>query len=308
MGASLAHMALGPMTKVTLRAARVPMAARSSHVTVSMSAATSASTKLAAAQAASVAQIEAARNMVAKDYPAEMGFPMPIGDGEGTLSAFEAPGKDNVAWCSALNIAGSTCLSSLTLWCGPIYGVPHLITRTVVTDTSVDLFIDFRPRAYAAYETRQEDGGYGEPTSREWFGYSSARAENEQLFFTPEVASWADGVRSQGEAKPKATGDDLLYRGPLAIDISLPASDSSVDMCAKACSDAADIWLKWCDETEPLPAGMKVTSTYAYDTKMRAQMFGVMREFYDQLYAGKGQAIAAADCGPLDEAYVGGGS
>jgi hypothetical protein len=89
---------------------------------------------------------QAARNMIPKDYPAEMGFPMAIGDGQGTLAAFEAPGKDNVAWCSALNIAGaSKSLSSVTTWCGPIYGVPHLVTRAVVSEDSVDLFIGAQP-------------------------------------------------------------------------------------------------------------------------------------------------------------------
>jgi len=186
--------------------------------------------------------------------------------------------------------------------------VPHLIARTHVTDNSCDLFIDFRPRAYAAYETRQDDGGYGEPSSREWFGYKAARDGFEQQFFTPDVDSWAAAIRNQGTPKPKATGDDLLYRGPLTIDISLPASDDSIALCAKACSEAADHWLKWMDTTEPLPAGMKVTSTYAYDTKMRAQTFGVMAGLYSGLFGEQGRSLAAADAGPLDEAYVGGAS
>ncbi len=115
--------------------------------------------------------------MDSKSYPADMGFDsFTIGDAKGTMTAYEAPGKFNVAWCSSLNIAGpSICLHSITTFCGPLNDVPHLITRTVVKDGSVDLFIDFRPRAYAAYETRQADGGYGEPTSREWFSFKSAR-------------------------------------------------------------------------------------------------------------------------------------
>lgn len=49
---------------------------------------------------------------------AEQGFEsFLIGDGQGTLTAFEAPGPANVAWCSSLNIGGPTkALSSLTLW------------------------------------------------------------------------------------------------------------------------------------------------------------------------------------------------
>ena len=177
-----------------------------------------------------------------------------------------------------------------------------------MTDSQVELFIDFRPRAYAAYETRLDDGSYGEPTSREWFGHKGARDGFEALFFTAEAQAWASSVASSGTPKPKATGDDLLYRGPLAIDISLPANDASVALCAKACEEAADMWIKWCETTEPLPAGMKVTSTYAYDTKMRAQMFGVLVGIYSGLFGDQGRNLAAADAGPLDEAYVGGAS
>jgi len=277
---------------------------------VTMSLASGSAAALAASQSATVEKLKAARALEPKDYPAEQGFDsFSIGDGQGTITAYEAPGKANVAWCSSLNVAGTALsMSSLTIWCGPLMDVPHLVSRTVVTDSSCDLYIDFRPRAYAAYETRQDDGGYGEPTSRDWFGFKSARDEFEQKFFTPDVDSWAGAIRNQGAPKPKATGDDLLYRGPLTIDISLPASDESVALAAKACAEAADIWMTWMDTTEPLPAGMKVTSTYAYDTKMRAQTFGVMAGFYSALFGDQGKNLAAADAGPLDEAYVGGAS
>jgi hypothetical protein len=142
-----------------------------------MSLASTAAPTLASSHAAVIEKIKSLRSMDSKSYPADMGFDsFTIGDAKGTLSAYEAPGKFNVAWCSSLNIAGpSICLNSITTFCGPLNDVPHLITRTVVKDGSVDLFIDFRPRAYAAYETRQADGSYGEPTSREWFNFKSAR-------------------------------------------------------------------------------------------------------------------------------------
>jgi hypothetical protein len=66
--------------------------------------------------------------------------------------------------------------------------------------------------------------------------------------------------------------------------------------------------MKWMVTTEPLPAGMKVTSTYAYDTKLRSQTFGVVAGFYSALFGNQGRNLAAADAGPLDEAYVGGAS
>jgi len=292
------------------RTLRPPVGARRGLADVSMQLAASAAGTLAGSQAGVVEKIKAARNLEVKSYPADEGFDsFTIGDAQGTLQAFEAAGKDNVAWCSSLNIAGaSQCLSSLTVWCGPLADVPHLCARTVVSDASVDLFIDFRPRAYGAYETKGPDGGYGEPETREWFTWKGVRDENAARFFAPEVEAWAESIRSRGAPKPPATGDDALYRGPLTIDVSLPAGDDSVAIAAKACDDAASMWLGWMDTTEPLPAGMKVTSTYAYDTKMRAQMFGVMVAAYSSLYGDMGRGLAAADAGPLDEAYVGGAS
>ena len=51
-----------------------------------------------------------------------------------------------------------------------------------------------------------------------------------------------------------------------------------------------------------------MTSTYAYDTKMRAQLFAGLAAFYTGALGDGGRALAAADAGPLDEAYVGGAS
>jgi len=92
---------------------------------VTMSLAASAAPTLAGAQATAVDRIKASRNLEPKDYPREQGFDsFTVGDAQGTITAYEAPGKDNVAWCSALNIGGpSICVSSLTTWCGPLYEV-----------------------------------------------------------------------------------------------------------------------------------------------------------------------------------------
>ena len=92
---------------------------------VGMSLASSAAQTLTSSQAAVVDKIKASRNLEPKDYPREQGFDtFTVGDSQGTITAYEAPGKDNVAWCSALNINGpNMCLSSLTTWCGPLYEV-----------------------------------------------------------------------------------------------------------------------------------------------------------------------------------------
>jgi len=300
---------LSPASRVSLRPALSSGAGRRVAAGVQMSLVSEAATLLSGAQAASVEKMKSVLEMSPKDYPAEQGFDTFSMEGQGTLTAFEAPGKNNVAWCSSLNVAGKAmALASLTTWCGPLADVPHLITRTVVTDLGVELYIDFRPRAYAAYETVQEDGDYGEPSSREWFGHKGARDGFAETFFTPEMEAWAAGIRAQGRPKPKASGDELLYRGPLTIDITLPATPENVAVAVSATSEAAGTWLGWMETTPPLPAGMKVTGTYAYDTKMRAQLFGVLANVYTGIFGAKGRLLAAADAGPLDEAYVGGAS
>ena len=54
---------------------------------------------------------------------------------------------------------------------------------------------------------------------------------------------------------------------------------------------------------------MQVTSTYARDTKVRANNHGILADYYGELFGkDEGANIAAGDAGPLDEAYVGGAS
>jgi len=58
-----------------------------------------------------------------------------------------------------------------------------------------------------------------------------------------------------------------------------------------------------------LPAGMRQTATYTRDTKVRQQHFGFLLGKYSSIFgAQEGKDLTAADAGPLDEAYVGGGS
>lgn len=74
------------------------------------------------------------------------------------LDASDAPGPANVAWLSDLCIDDT--LSSLTIFNGPLTDVPHLISRCAVTNdgSSLDFFLDFRPRSYGAYDLRDAEG------------------------------------------------------------------------------------------------------------------------------------------------------
>jgi len=113
--------------------------------------------------------------------------------------------RSDVAWCSLLSAAdGSGSLDALTVWCTPTVGVPHYYCRAGVSADggAIELSIDLRPRSEAGYETRQADGAYPEPTSREMFMLGSKRMEFAEDFFTAEAEQWADGLRSLGEAAP----------------------------------------------------------------------------------------------------------
>ena len=97
------------------------------------------------------------------------------------------------------------------------------------------------------------------------------------------------------------------------VDVRLPLDDASATAAADACTAAVDLWLSWMTGAEEmkrsLPAGMRQTATYTRDTKVRANHFGFLIGKYSAIFGDvEGKALAEADAGPLDEAYVGGGS
>ena len=71
-------------------------------------------------------------------------------------------------------------------------------------------------------------------------------------------------------------------------------------------------WLNWMqtstENKRDLPAGAKQTQVYARDTKVKATLYGVLLNKFTAAYGEAGTGLAAADAGPLDEAYVGGAS
>jgi len=83
--------------------------------------------------------------------------------------------------------------------------------------------------------------------------------------------------------------------------------------CSSLLATGSSGWLKWVIDAEEmkrtLPAGAKQTATYTRDTKVRANHFGFLLKRYTAAYGEvEGKPLAGADAGPLDEAYVGGGS
>jgi hypothetical protein len=163
-------------------------------------------------------------------YDASSGFT--IAGKTVTLDARDAPGPSNIAWISSLCIDDT--LSSLTIFNGPLTDVPHLISRCAIINNGNDMhfFLDFRPRAYGAYDLRNEDGTYPGPETlgRKSFEYSGNRKEYDGKFGTEEVVAFLDGVVGRLEGDVMRLGGDMgslgelekVTRGPLALDLIVP--------------------------------------------------------------------------------------
>ena len=123
-------------------------------------------------------------------YDASSGFT--IGGNLVSLDARDAPGPANVAWLSSLCIDNT--LSSLTIYNGPLTDVPHLISRCAIVNggANMHLYLDFRPRAYGAYDLRDADGNYPGPDTlgRKSFEYSGARKEYDTKFGNEGIVSF----------------------------------------------------------------------------------------------------------------------
>jgi len=128
---------------------------------------------------------------------------------------------------------------------------------------------------------------------------------------------WRAGLLGLDGASPAAplskAETATISASPMLIDLRLPCSEAAATAAAAACTAAVDRWLGWMEGAEEmgrgLPAGMRQTATYTRDTKVRANHFGFLLSKYMALYGdADGKELAAADAGPLDEAYVGGGS
>ena len=119
-----------------------------------------ATAMLEASQAETLAAIQAALpDLAAKpDASWAPADGVVIGGDAATLQAFDAPGANNVAWLSALNVEGK--INSLTILNGPLTDVPHFVSRCIIDDATqtFSFSLDWLPREYGAYETRLEDG------------------------------------------------------------------------------------------------------------------------------------------------------
>jgi len=237
-----------------------------------------------------------------------------IGGNSATVDARDAPGPSNIAWCSALSVESK--INSLTIFNGPLTDVPHLVSRcAIVGDDVLQFTLDFRPRAYGAYEMKREDGTYPGPDElgRKSFEYSGARMGFDKFgnddittFLSSAVASFEGAV----DHDPNPSELDLLTRGPLYTCKTMPLTDSNVAAVVAAREKCVDYWLSWVldDENRHRP-GAPVNTQYVYDTKYKQNAFGSLFDEYAQLFGAEdGKSLAVGESGPLDEGYVGGGS
>lgn len=234
-----------------------------------------------------------------------------------TLDARDAPGPANIAWMSSLCVA--TKLSALTIFNGPLTDVPHLLSRCAVVgnDDTLSFALDFRPRAYGAYEMKQPDGSYPGPDvlGRQAFEYSGARRDFESKFGVDQVVAFMESTAAsfQGgtpSSSSSLTELDQLTRGPLALYMTMPLTDANVAAVVAAREIAASYWLGWAtDKSHGHKPGAPVNTQYVYDSKYKQNSYLALLPIYTELYGPQdGAALAAADSGPLDEGYVGGGS
>jgi hypothetical protein len=234
----------------------------------------------------------------------------------GRLTGYEAPGADgNVAWMSSVFLTDK--LSSLTIFNGPLTNVPHLLSRCcILNDNTMAFTLDFRPRAYGAYDKRDAVGNYPGPDElgRAAFEYSGNRMEFDTKFGTPEVVNFIQStIASFQGASPQnrqLTELDVLTRGPLVIDVVMPLNDANIAAVASAREQAANFWLSWATSRQyDHRPGAPINSQYVYDTKYKQNAYGALLTLYSDLFGEvDGRQIAFSESGPLDEAYVGGGS
>jgi len=255
-----------------------------------------------------------------EDYPASLGFDsFTMAGSTGKVMSYEGPGTPNVAWCSGLEISGpELARGSVTAFCGPLTDVPHLVAACGVSDGGIDLYIDWRPRAESGYDSACASlSDYPDPETREAFAEGGNRKDFASAFYTEEAEAARTTLLALDGATPAAalTKEQMatISAGPLLVDLRLPLTDEAATAAADACAAAVERWLGWMTNAEEmkrsLPAGMRQTATYTRDTKVRANHFGFLIGKYTALVGSDdGKELAAADAGPLDEAYVGGGS
>jgi len=264
---------------------------------------------LQASQDAVVASIQASMALTPKPELSLSNEPLSSG-ATVTLQAWDAPGAPNVAWLASTYLPQQ--VSSLTIFNGPLTDVPHILSRCVNTGNALELAVDVRPRAYGAYEMVDAQGNYPGPEElgRQAFEYSGARNDFFGKFGTDALKSAMDPAQFEGATPLSPSELDLKTGGPLGLYLSMPNTPANIQAIANVRQAVANAWLTWAQETDHNHRpGAPVNTQYVYDSKFRQECYSALLPYYSQQLGGAdGAKLAAAESGPLDEGYVGGGS
>lgn len=228
------------------------------------------------------------------------------------LDARDAPGPANIAWLASVCVPNT--MSSLTIFNGPLTDVPHLLSRCIVNPATntMSFALDFRPRAYGAYELPDSERG-PDKLGRDSFTYSGNRKDYESKFANEEVLAFMQATASSFEGAMALSTDaneyESLTKGPYFMKLQMPLTDGNVAAVIAAREKAADYWLSWAlEDTHAHRPGAPINSQYVYDSKYRQNAYLALLPVYNEVFGADGAKISAAESGPLDEAYVGGGS
>jgi len=174
------------------------------------------------------------------------------------------------------------------------------------------LTLDCRPRAYGAYELPEAERG-PDKLGRDSFTYKANRAEYESQYMTEEFQSIISSSIASLENAQMLPVDgseyESLTRGPFMTKVRMSLTDRNVDIVAALREEVASRWLVWATEGgHDHRPGAPVNSQYVYDSKYRQNAYLAMLQDYNEVFGADGPKMSAAESGPLDEAYVGGGS
>ena len=155
---------------------------------------------------------------------------------------------------------------------------------------------------------------YPDPETREAFTESGERKDYAGAYYTEDAFAWRAALMELGENTPLSA--ERRWRaprpGPLYLDLKLPATEEAAAAAAAACEAAIERWTGWMsgstENGRDLPAGARQTKVYDRDTKVRQAAYGGLLAKYTARFGDDGKGLAAADAGPMDEAYVGGAS
>jgi hypothetical protein len=240
------------------------------------------------------------------------------------VQGYDAPGSGaNIAWLADVMIPNR--LVSITVFHGPLTDVPHIVDRVILSSPQfLTWTVDVRPRAYGAYETLDRTTGLypgPETLGRKAFEYAGNRKQFTTKFgntIQPLLTDWSQEFAGAVVLPPRNDIGEaaVLTTGPLAVTVQMPATASNGRALARRRRALHETWLNWTTNERELHAhrpGAPINAQYVYDAKYRQNAYLAMLEEYGRFLspshdADQVKALVIAESGPLDEAYVGGGS